>query len=67
MGIALDRTVKSVAVMGDDGFALVLVRGDHVVNEVKLRKLAGLSDYRLATEAEIADAPGLRNRASSAR
>jgi prolyl-tRNA synthetase len=54
MGIALDRTVKSVAVMGDNGFVLVLVRGDHVVNEVKLRKLAGLSDYRLATEAEIA-------------
>ena len=53
MGIPLDRTVKSVAVWGDDGFVLVLVRGDHVVNEVKLSKLAGLADYRLATEAEI--------------
>ena len=53
MGIPLDRTVKSVAVMGEDGFVLVLVRGDHVVNEVKLSKLAGLADYRLATEAEI--------------
>jgi prolyl-tRNA synthetase len=53
MGIALDRTVKSVAVWGDDGFVLVLVRGDHVVNEIKLSKLAGLGDYRLATEAEI--------------
>ncbi|NUS60123.1 MAG: proline--tRNA ligase, partial [Lysobacter sp.] len=53
MGIALDRTVKSVAVWGDEGFVLVLVRGDHVVNEIKLSKLAGLGDYRLATEAEI--------------
>ena len=58
MGIALDRTVKSVAVMGDSesenpGFVLVLVRGDHVVNEIKLAKLPGLADYRLATEAEI--------------
>jgi len=53
MGISLDRTVKSVAVWGDDGFVLVLVRGDHVVNEIKLSKLAGLGDYRLATEAEI--------------
>lgn len=53
MGISLDRTVKSVAVWGDDGFVLVLVRGDHVVNEIKLSKLAGLADYRLATEAEI--------------
>ena len=59
MGIALQRTVKSIAVMGEiDGapaFVLVLVRGDHMVNEVKLAKVAGLSDYRLATEAEIAE------------
>jgi len=53
MGIPLNRTVKSVAVWGDDGFVLVLVRGDHVVNEIKLSKLPGLQDYRLATEAEI--------------
>jgi prolyl-tRNA synthetase len=53
MGIPLERTVKSVAVVGDDGFVLVLVRGDHVVNEIKLAKLPGLADYRLATEAEI--------------
>ncbi len=53
LGIALQRTVKSVAVMGADGFMLALVRGDHAVNEIKLGKLAGLADYRLATEAEI--------------
>jgi prolyl-tRNA synthetase len=39
--------------MGVDGFVLALVRGDHVVNEIKLAKLEGLADYRLATEAEI--------------
>ncbi|HWI24801.1 MAG TPA: proline--tRNA ligase, partial [Lysobacter sp.] len=53
LGIPLQRTVKSVAVMGVDGFVLALVRGDHVVNEIKLAKLEGLADYRLATEAEI--------------
>ena len=58
MGIALARTVKSVAIMAVDGdggpqFVLALVRGDHVVNEIKLAKLPGLADYRLATEAEI--------------
>jgi prolyl-tRNA synthetase len=57
LGIALQRTVKSVAVVGHDAggerFVLVLVRGDHVVNEVKLAKLEGMADYRLATEAEI--------------
>ena len=65
LGIALDRTVKSVALVGVDGaggetgkggqFVLALVRGDHVVNEIKLAKLPGLADYRLATEAEIAE------------
>jgi len=34
---------------------LALVRGDHVVNEIKFAKLSGLADYRLATEAEILD------------
>lgn len=63
MGIALHRTVKSVALMGVDAeggeagnggqFVLALVRGDHVVNEIKLSKLAGLGEYRLATEEEI--------------
>jgi prolyl-tRNA synthetase len=53
LGIPLEGTVKSVAIMAADGFVLALVRGDHVVNEVKLPKLAGMADYRLATEAEI--------------
>lgn len=60
MGISLHRTVKSVALMGRDAegsdqFVLALVRGDHVVNEIKLAKLPGLSEYRLASEAEILD------------
>mgnify|MGYP003744845029 FL=1 len=60
LGLALQRTVKSVALMGSDGdgapqFVLALVRGDHVVNEIKLAKLPGMGNYRLATEAEILD------------
>jgi prolyl-tRNA synthetase len=63
LGIPLQRTAKSVAAMGVDAdggvtdgsrqFVLALVRGDHVVNEIKLAKLPGMADYRLATEAEI--------------
>ncbi|GGD34383.1 proline--tRNA ligase [Pseudoxanthomonas indica] len=53
MGIALQRTVKSIAVMTEGGFVLALVRGDHVVNEIKLAKVPGLAGYRLASEAEI--------------
>ena len=59
MGIPLQRTAKSVALIGTDAegrdqFVLALVRGDHMVNEIKLAKLPGLAEYRLATEAEIA-------------
>jgi prolyl-tRNA synthetase len=55
LGIGLERTVKSVALVGEQGFVLAQVRGDHVVNEVKLAKLPGLAEYRLATEAEIVE------------
>ena len=60
MGIPLARTAKSIAIVGadaegNDQFVLALVRGDHMVNEIKLAKLPGLADYRLATEAEIAE------------
>jgi prolyl-tRNA synthetase len=34
----------------------VLVRGDHELNEVKVSKVSGLADFRMATEAEILDA-----------
>ncbi len=60
LGIALQQTIKSV-VLAVDGekpgqaatIVLLLVRGDHAVNEVKVSKLAGLANTRMATEAEI--------------
>jgi len=60
LGIELARTVKSVALMnenadGKPGFVLALVRGDHLVNEIKLGKLSGMGGSRLATEAEIVE------------
>jgi len=54
LGLGLERTVKSIAVMSTAGFVLALVRGDHEVNEIKLGKVAGLQGYRMASEAEIA-------------
>jgi len=59
MGIELQRTAKSIAVMVGDpmiqnegDFVLALVRGDHAINDIKLAKIIG--DYRMASEAEIA-------------
>ena len=62
MDIPLQRTVKTLALMGEDGFVVALLRGDHAPNEIKLAKLPGMAGYRMATEAEIAEhlgaAPG---------
>jgi prolyl-tRNA synthetase len=51
--LPLDRTLKAIAVMSDDKFILLLVRGDHGLNEIKASKLPGLSPFRFATDAEI--------------
>ncbi|AKJ69983.1 prolyl-tRNA synthetase [Pandoraea thiooxydans] len=59
LGIPLQRTVKSIvlAVDRDDGTDvwLLLVRGDHALNEVKASKVPGLAGFRFATEAEIVE------------
>ena len=55
LGVGLTRTVKSLALISEHGFTLALVRGDHAVNEIKLAKLPGLADYRMANDAEIAE------------
>src|SRR5258706_1339568 len=49
--LPLQRTVKAVAVMHDDQFILLLIRGDHSLNEIKAQKSVGV--FRFSTEAEI--------------
>jgi prolyl-tRNA synthetase len=51
--LPLARTVKAIAVMHDEEFVLLLVRGDHNLNEIKVGKLPGLDPFRFATDAEI--------------
>jgi prolyl-tRNA synthetase len=53
LGIGVERTVKAIALMIEGKFYLALLRGDHSLNEVKLGKLAGFANFRLATEEEI--------------
>ncbi len=53
LDIPLARTVKLIAVMAGEQMLVLLLRGDHMLNEVKLGKLEGLEDFRLANEAEI--------------
>jgi prolyl-tRNA synthetase len=66
LGVPLQTSVKSVVLATDEKSAsgdvakttvwLLLVRGDHTLNEVKAGKVPGLnSGYRFATAAEIED------------
>jgi prolyl-tRNA synthetase len=54
------RFIKSLVFLGDGKPVLVLVRGDHDVNEIKLRKLLGVAEVVMASDAaakEITGAP----------
>ena len=63
LALPLQRTVKSLVLATDqrdeNGAViktqvwLLLLRGDHDMNEVKVSKLPGLAGFRFATEAEI--------------
>ncbi|HEY8252598.1 MAG TPA: proline--tRNA ligase [Burkholderiales bacterium] len=56
--LPLQRTVKSVAVMHESEFHLLLVRGDHALNEIKTAKVIGT--FRFAGEKEIVAALGCK-------
>ena len=51
--LPFEKTVKAIAVMHDDEFTLLLIRGDHTLNEIKAGKLPGLDPFRFATDAEV--------------
>ena len=66
LGIPLARTVKSIVLAADKSDAsgnpvaaeiwLLLIRGDHALNEIKASKVDGLNGgFRFASEAEIVD------------
>ncbi len=58
MGVAPDTLVKSLLVIQDGQPHLVLLRGDHQFNEIKLGKILG--DWRFATEEEVERFMGCR-------
>ncbi len=51
--IPLQRTVKLLALVAQDQLNIILLRGDHNLNEIKTAKLPGMADFRFAREDEI--------------
>jgi prolyl-tRNA synthetase len=63
LNIPLQRTIKSIILATENEGAeatiwLLMLRGDHSLNDIKTSKQPGLSGYRFATEAEIIDTFG---------
>ncbi len=65
LGLTLKQTVKSIVLSvekeeGQREIWLLLLRGDHELNEVKAGKLPGMGPYRFASDTEIADTFGCK-------
>jgi prolyl-tRNA synthetase len=58
LGLPLSRTVKCIMIHAQDRVQMLLLRGDHMLNEVKVGKLPGLAGWRWASDAEIVAATG---------
>jgi prolyl-tRNA synthetase len=56
LNVAKESCIKSVFFKVDDRFVLALVRGDHEVNDIKLKNLYGASVVELATADETKEA-----------
>jgi prolyl-tRNA synthetase len=53
LGLPLSNSLKAIALFADEKFVLLLIRGDHSLNEIKAAKLPSLNNFRFATPAEI--------------
>jgi prolyl-tRNA synthetase len=60
LNLPLSHSVKALAVVNEDRMFMLLVRGDHQLNEVKAAKLPGLNPFRFATDKEIEARIGCR-------
>jgi len=56
--VPIEQTVKAIALMHDQTINLLLLRGDHSLNELKASKVPGLAPFRFAAEGEIERALG---------
>ncbi len=58
LGVPPERLVKTLIFKTEDGVVAALVRGDHEVNEVKLRNHLGVRSLELADEETIREVTG---------
>ncbi|MEO8005816.1 MAG: proline--tRNA ligase [Betaproteobacteria bacterium] len=58
--LPLSQSVKALAIMREDTMLMLLIRGDHHLNEIKASKLPAVGAFRFATDKEIEARIGCR-------
>lgn len=58
LNIPLEKIIKTLAIKANDQIYLLLLRGDHQLNELKVRKIPFLSEFQMASEQDILQATG---------
>lgn len=58
LGVAATTTVKMLVYMADNVPVAALLRGDHELNEIKLKKVLGCEELEMATDEQIVKATG---------
>ena len=60
LALPLEQSMKSIMVSASNKLYMLLLRGDHTLNEIKAAKLPGLERFRFATEEEVRAATGCK-------
>ena len=59
--VSAQKILKTIAIVTEnDSFVLLLLRGDHQLNEIKVGKIPGIGNFRFATDEEIEKHMGCR-------
>jgi prolyl-tRNA synthetase len=58
--VSPSRMIKSLLYLAGDQIVMVVVRGDHEVNEVRVARAAGVGEVFLASEADVEKATGAK-------
>lgn len=60
LNVTLDRIIKSMIIKVDDEYVMILIRGRHELNDVKLKSFFKTENIELATETEIENIMGAK-------
>ncbi|MFB7139520.1 proline--tRNA ligase [Bacillus sp. AFS017336] len=53
LNLPIEKSIKSIIFKADENFVLVLARGDHEINDIKLKNYLGAHSVELASKEEV--------------